>query len=265
MNPSVGAMPLPLDVRLMTLATSVLGWVLVALGLAAVGLWAVRHPVWTVRAIEVQGQLAHQNEVSFRAHLASRLRGSFITLDLAEVQRVFEAVPWVRKAVVQREFPNRIKVTVEEHRAVAWWGGSGGNTLVNAQGEVFEASAEDDDTDALPEWLGPEGQAPLVMALHEKLRPPLERLGLGLQRLELTAQGGWRAVLDNGARLELGRGQPADIEQRVQRLVATLTQVTARHGRALESADLRYPEGYAVRLRGITTVDSTTTQVPPRR
>lgn len=247
------ASPMPLDVRLMTLAASALGWVLLALVLAGVGLWAVRHPVWTLQRIEVHGELQHQNEVTFRAHMASRLRGSFLTLDLGEVKAVFESVPWVRKAVVQREFPNRLKVTIEEHQAVAWWGQSGASQLVNRQGEVFEASAEDDDTDRLPELAGPEGQAPRVKELYERLVHAFDRLDMDLRRLELTAQGSWRAVLDNGARLELGRGELAELDARVAQFAATLTQVTARHGRNLEAADLRYPSAYAVRLRGITT------------
>ena len=249
----MAARPLPLDVRLMTLTTSALGWALVAMVLAGLGLWAVRHPVWTVAAIEVHGDLTHQNTVTFRAHMGTRLRGSFLTLDLAEVQKVFESVPWVRKAVVQREFPNRIKVTLEEHQAVAWWGNSGDSQLVNRQGEVFEASAEDDDTDKLPELAGPEGQAPRVKALHAQLSPVFTPLGTALQRLELTAQGGWRAGLDNGARLELGRGEPDELMARVTRFAQTLTQVTQQHGRRLEAADLRYPSAYAVRLHGVTT------------
>ncbi|RUP35749.1 MAG: cell division protein FtsQ, partial [Curvibacter sp.] len=43
------------------------------------------------------------------------------------------------------------------------------------------------------------------------------------------------------------------------RFVATLTQVTSRYGRrptSLESADLRHTEGYALRLRGVTTVSA---------
>jgi len=253
MNAAMAPRSLPLDVRLMTLATSALGWALVAMVLAALGLWAVRHPVWTVAAIEVHGDLTHQNTVTFRAHMGTRLRGSFLTLDLAEVQKVFESVPWVRKAVVQREFPNRIKVTLEEHQAVAWWGDSGDSLLVNRQGEVFEASAEDDDTDKLPEFAGPEGQAPRVKALHETLAPLFEPLGTSLTRLELTAQGGWRAGLDNGAQLELGRGEPDELVARVSRFTHTVTQVTRQHGRRLEAADLRYPTAYAVRLHGVTT------------
>ena len=249
----MSAQPMPLDVRLMTLATSALGWALVAMVLAGAGLWAVRHPVWTLQSIEVHGELQHQNEVTFRAHMASRLRGSFLTLDLNEVKAVFESVPWVRKAVVQREFPNRLKVTIEEHRAVAWWGQSGASRLVNREGEVFEASAEDDETDQLPELSGPDGQAPRVKELYGRLDKTFKRLDMELQRLELTAQGGWRAMLDNGAKLELGRGEPSDLEARVLQFATTLTQVTARHGRNLEAADLRYPSAYAVRLRGITT------------
>lgn len=254
MTPSY-AMPVPMDVRLMTLVTSVLGWALVAAVLAAGGLWAVRHPVWSIKAIEVHGDLKHQNEVTFRAHMASKLRGSFLTLDLAEVKQVFEGVPWVRAAVVERAFPNRIRVTVQEHQAVAWWGQDGGSRLVNRQGEVFEAGAEDDETDVLPQLAGPEGQAPRVKALFERLKPLFETIDATVQRLELTAQGSWRAVLDNAAYIELGRGEPADIEARVNRYLSTVGQVTQQHGRRVLAADLRYPSAYAVRLQGITTVD----------
>lgn len=257
-------LPLPLDVRLMSLMTSALGWALVAMLLGATGLWAVRHPVWTIRAIEVNGDLRHQNEVTFRAHLASQLRGSFLTLDLNEVKQAFESVPWVRSAVVERAFPNRIRVTLQEHEAVAWWGQEGGSTLVNRQGEVFEAGSEDDDTDKLPELAGPQGQAPAVRALYQQLHPRFDTVDAGLQRLELSGQGSWRATLDNGARIELGRGEPADIDARVARFVATLPQVTQQHGRRLEAADLRYPTAYAVRLQGITTMDGTAPKVVPR-
>jgi cell division protein FtsQ len=50
---------------------------------------------------------------------------------------------------------------------------------------------------------------------------------------------------------------------RVQRLTQTLAQVSQRYGRqtqSLESADLRHINGYALRLRGVGTFDSTTTR-----
>ena len=35
----------------------------------------------------------------------------------------FETVPWVRRAVVRRVWPDRLAVRLEEHRAVALWVG----------------------------------------------------------------------------------------------------------------------------------------------
>lgn len=254
---------LPLDIRLMTMATHALVMVLAVLCLGAFGLWAVRHPAWSVRAITVQGDVVHQNAVTFRAQLASQMKnslsGSFLTLDLQQVRRLFEAVPWVRKAVVQREFPNRLRITIEEHQAVAWWGQTGSGQLVNRLGEVFDASP--DDGDGLPELAGPADQSPRVWALYQPLQAELGRLELGLARLELNKRGSWSATLDNGAEIQLGRGTPEELLARVQRFTGTLSQLTARYPGALQSVDLRYPNGYALRMRGVTTVteDSPTT------
>ena len=76
-----------------------------------------------------------------------------------------------------------------------------------------------------------------------------------LERLELTGQGSWRARLESGAGLELGHGSVDEIEARTQRFIATLSQVSSRYGRDLESADLRYGNGYALKLKGVTTLN----------
>lgn len=255
MNRYTAAMPLPLDIRLTKLATSMLGWMLVAMVLAAAGLWAVRHPVWTLRGIEVEGDVQHQNEATFRANLASRLSGSFITLNLNEVRMVFEGIPWVRSAVVQRLWPNRLKVTLAEHKAVAWWGEAGGSKLVNAQGEVFEVGTADDDTDRLPELVGPKDQSAQVKAVYDRLNERFAPHDQRIERLELTAQGSWRLDLEKGAHVELGRGDLAALEARLVQYLATVEQVTGTLGRKVVSADLRYPTGYALRLQGVATLE----------
>lgn len=246
---------LPLDIRLMTLATRALVVVLVALVLAMLGLWVMRHPVWAVRSITVQGEVAHQNAVTIRAQWASQMQdapaASLLTVDLQQVRQRFEAVPWVSSAVVQRDFPNRLKVTLEEHQAVAWWGQSGSGRLVNRLGEVFEASP--DEGEELPELAGPDHQSAQVWALYQGLQGEFKRLEMGLARLQLDERGSWNAMLDNGARIQLGRGTPEDLLARVHRLTVTLSQLTARYPGALESVDLRYPNGYALRVRGVTT------------
>ena len=247
---------IPLDIRLMNLSASAL---FVLFGLALLGMVLVlvlRHPFFAIRGITVLGDVAHNNAVTLRANVAPRLSGTFFTLDLARARSAFEAVPWVRRALVRREFPNRLRVELQEHQALAYWGAEGDSTLLNSFGEVFEANVGDVELDALPRLSGPEGQGATVLAMYQTLQPLFEAKDLPLEQLDLSGQGSWRARLDTGAALELGRGTAAEIQERVQRLLKTVTQVTGRYGRtpgALETVDLRHPDGYALRMRGVST------------
>lgn len=245
----------PVDIRLMNLSAQLLALCFVLLGAGALITWAMRHDVFAIRGITVTGDVSHNNAVTLRANVASRLSGTFLTVDLAQTREVFETSPWVRKAVVRREFPNRLQVILEEHKPLAYWGEEGASTLVNGFGEVFEANV-DDLEQALPRLNGPSGQAPAVLAMYQALLPVFEAVDLPLTDLEMSSRGSWRVTLDTGAVLELGRGAQDEVSARTQRFLKTVTQVTSRYGRrinAVESADLRYADGYAIRLRGVTT------------
>jgi cell division protein FtsQ len=191
--------------------------------------------------------------------VAPRIAGNFFTVSLAATRAVFEDVPWVRSAVVRREFPNRLRVLLQEHKAVAFWGPEGESKLVNSFGEVFEANAGDVEQEGLPRLSGPQGESAQVLALYQGIRPQFDALDLGVDELVLTARGSWQASLDNGAAVELGRGTVAEVQARTQRFLQTLTQVTAKYGRtpdSLLSADLRHGDGYALRLRGVSTTEA---------
>lgn len=247
------AVIVPLDVRLMN-ATSLVLW-LVFTGMLLVLLlsWLMQQNLFQLRAISLQGDLSHYNAATLRASVVPKLSGNFITVDLGRAQAAFESAPWVRKAVVQREFPNRLRVVLQEHQAIAFWGEGGDVRLVNSFGEVFEASQGDVESDDLPLLSGPQDQAALVLQGYRMLAPVFEKTGSRLDQLELTRRGSWRARLDDGAALELGHGSLDEILARSQRFVATLTKVASKYDRELESADLRYGNGYALRLRGVTT------------
>ena len=245
--------PLPLDVKLMNTFTVVLGLVFAVMVLTLAVAWLMRQSLFNLNAIQVQGDLTHNNVVTLRANVAPKLAGNFLTVDLESTRAAFEAVPWVRRAVVQREFPNRLKVVLREHQAVALWGQEGDTRLINNFGEVFEANQGDVDAGYLPLLNGPQGQAPLVLQAYQRLSPMFEEMDAMLEQLRLTGQGSWRAQLDSGAVIDLGHGSLDELEARTRRFIATVTQVSSRFGRDMESADLRYGNGYAVRLRGVTT------------
>ena len=259
-------LPAPLDVRLMNWTASALFVGLSVGALAAGAWWVLRYPGFAVSRIVVQGDLVHNNVVTLRANVAPHLAGNFFTVDLRAARAAFEQVPWVRRAQVRRVFPGSLQVDLQEHDAVAYWGPESGSALVNRQGEVFEANVGDVEQEGLPRLLGPAGSSLEVLQMHGLLAPVFKPLGLALDTLELTGRGGWRATLDSDAVVELGGGTPAEVVQRTQRFTRTLTQVAAQYGRrvdALESADLRHAGGYALRMRGVTTVAADAAKATP--
>lgn len=255
MNPALSA---PFDVRLMNATASLLvtGLVLAALGL---GLWwALRNPVFAISHITVTGDTGHNSAASLSAAVMPRLAGNFFTMDLHAAQQAFQSAPWVRRAVVQREFPGVLHVSLQEHVPVARWG-EGDTHLVNSFGEVFEAEADADDWDGarVPRLIGPEGQAQQVLDMYRQLTPALQPLGQGMTGLTLQPRGHWRAELDGGGVIELGHGSAQELTARLAQFAATAREVAARHQRgvdAIEAADLRHVGGYALRLRGVSTV-----------
>ena len=247
----------PIDVRTMNATASVL-FVVAAIALAG---WAlaglVRLPMFTLQAVRVDGELTRNSPATIRANALPRLAGNFFTVDLAQAQKAFESVPWVRRAVVRRIWPNRLSVTLEEHRVAAWWHqDEGDDRLVNLQGDVFQANPGDVEDEDLATLAGPdEKSSAALLAMLHRLQPVIEGLDARIDKLRLTARGSWQLELDSGADLELGRGDEAAVVARTQAFVATLAQVQSRFGnRPLAAADLRHADGYALRLRGVGAV-----------
>lgn len=254
MSPSL---PVPLDVKLMNLTATLLLLGFVLLGLGTGGRWLANHPVFAIRGLTVLGDISHTSALTLRAHVGPQLSGTFLTVDLNAVRQAFETVPWVRRAVVQREFPNRLRVILQEHQAVAYWGDEGESTLVNRQGEVFEANLGEIEQDDLPRLDGPVERSAEVLAMYRALQPLFEALDLQIDQLALSGRGNWHLQLASGAGIELGSGDTEQVANRARQFLGTVAQVAVHHGRkldALEMADLRYAQGYALRLRGVSTV-----------
>ncbi len=262
--------PLPTDIVLMN-ATANLLFLLAGLSVMAGVVWLlVQLPVFRLTAIQVEGDLGHNSEATIRANAMPKLAGSFFTIDLQSVQRAFETVPWVRHAIVRRVWPNRLAVQLEEHRAVAMWLPLGAperasDKLVNDHGEVFEANPGDVEDDKLPTLSGPEGTSTLMLATLQDLEALFAQIDWQIESLALSGRGSWRAEIDSGARVELGRGTPEELRQRSERFVATVASVANQYQRPVRYADLRHHDGYALRLRGVSTTLTAAEKKAPRK
>ena len=244
---------LPVDVRLMN-AIAVVVFVLALAALAAAALaWAARRPQFQFADVRLEGDLQRNSVTTVRANALPHLAGNFFTMDLARTRAAFEQVPWVRRAVVRRVWPDKLVVALEEHQPVALWeGDENSDKMVNSHGEVFEANVGDVEDDSLPQFAGPEGTSPQVLQMYRRLQGVFSPMDTEITTLQLSRRGSWRVELDDGATVELGRGTADDVVERAARFVRTLPQLLAKFRAPLESADLRHAEGYAVKLKGLT-------------
>jgi cell division protein FtsQ len=222
-----------------------------ALVIAGAGVFAlVRSPAFPLRSIQVLGDLEHVTQSQVIAALQGRVSGTFFTVDLDEMRRSFEAIPWVRHAEVRRHWPARLQVRVHEHRALARWLRAEERRLVNMHGEVFVASTDAD----LPTFAGPAGSEREVTRRYAEFVRALEPLGVAPRHVALSDRLAWQIRLDNGMVLLLGRDAARDpVSERLARFVQAYPSALAR----LENAgarggvrfDLRYPNGFALRVR----------------
>lgn len=251
--------PFPADIRLMNVTAALLAALGVAALVAVALLWAAHRPIFAVRAIKVDGDLAHNSALTIRANAAPKLAGNFFTMDLAAGRRAFESVPWVRQAIVKRVWPNRLAVQLEEHKPAALWSSSANaddasDKMVNTFGEVFEANVGDVEDDALPTLRGPDGTSAQMLKMFGRLQPEFAAMDAHIDTLELSGRGSWRVELDSGAEVELGRGSEDEVVARTKSFIATLPEVRNRYAQhPLLYADLRHNDGYAVRLKGVST------------
>lgn len=247
------------DVRWMLWAAPLLALLGVLLLLAAGGLWVGKRPMFEWRAIRIEGDVERNSLATLRANALPHLRGNFLTLDLKKARAAFEGAPWVRRARIQRVWPGQLKVTLEEHRPVAYWDGRGDwgeaapeRALLNSYGEVFQANLGDVEDESLPVFAGPQGSAPQVQRLWQRLQTASQPLGARVNRLELTGRGSWRLAWDGGAAIELGRGTEDELLARYQRFASHAMAVARRLQTQVAAADLRHVDGYALRLAGVT-------------
>jgi cell division protein FtsQ len=195
-------------------------------------------PVFPLREVEVTGRITRTTHDQVHAIVAEQLKGNFFTLDLDAARAAFQKLPWVRRATLRRHWPDRLEVDVEEHVVLARWRDSG---LINTYGEVFEAATNE----ILPVFIAPEGTAAEVAQRYEAFRAALEPLGKRPVQVLVSARRAWELRLSDGEVLELGRSQ---MEQRLQRFVSAYGRTFAQLPNRPYRIDLRYSNGFAVRM-----------------
>lgn len=208
---------------------------------------AVNSPLFPVKRIKVDGELAHVTKEQLQYVIKNELKGTFFTLNLDKTRQAFEKLPWVREVSVRRRWPDRLEVQIEEHQAIARWGGV---ALLNTHGERFDAASND----PLPVLEGPPGTEKQMVDGYREFAEVLAPISKQPEHIWLSARRAWRVELNDGTTIEVGRDEALD---RVKRFVVAYPNSLAliAQKQPFQYVDLRYPNGFAVRLPGYTPAE----------
>ncbi|HEX6265799.1 MAG TPA: cell division protein FtsQ/DivIB [Burkholderiales bacterium] len=226
--------------RILNMAAGVLVGVAALAFAVAAAVLLVRSPWFPVTHIDLTHRLQKTTKGEIEAATGGRIGGNFFSVAPAEVRAALEHLPWVRRASVRRVWPDRLEVGLEEHVALARWGD---DALINTYGERFYGS-----TDApLPQFFGPAGAEHEVAQRYARFSGVLAPLGTQLERVVLTPRYAWQLRLSSGLHIMLGRDADA-AEARLRKFVEIYAGTLGRMARKHEYVDLRYPNGFALRM-----------------
>lgn len=197
----------------------------------------VHLPIFPLREVRVDGDLTHVTREQVKLIVARHLNGNFFTLDLVKARDAFEKLPWARNVSVRRRWPDKLEVVVEEHRELARWGNI---ALVNSYGELFHAASDSD----LPVFYGPGDGVREVAEHYGSYSRILNGTNIKVTQLALSPRRAWQLKTDKGMVIELGR---EEMDTRLAKFAAVYQTTLDSQGIKVAYADLRYPNGFAVR------------------
>jgi cell division protein FtsQ len=195
---------------------------------------------WPIERMRVNAEFERVDEDAVRTAVTPHLAAGFFATDLDRVRASVAALPWVERVEVRKHWPDMVEITLIEHRAYARWGD---DRLVSARGVLF-AAPESAAMTELPQLHGPDSRLDEVLRMHREVHELFKRNRLQVDSLRLSPRGSWSLVLDDGARIVAGRGDPLP---RLERFARSLPRLLAVETRRLERADLRYANGFSLR------------------
>lgn len=209
--------------------------------------WQLAQPdTLPIQQVQVKGEFVYLDERALYRALGDLASAGFFNVDVRAVKQAAEAMPWVDSASVRRIWPDTLRIDIREQIPLARWQSGG---MVNRHGEVVLVDAKNALAD-LPIFRGPEGTAKTIAERYQRLSVTLANIELQVVALTLSERRAWQVSLNNGVQLLLGRATP---DSQLLRFVAAYRDVLAEKVKKIQSVDLRYTNGFAVRWSGMSS------------
>ena len=206
-----------------------------------------------VAQVAVKGQFQFVPRERVEALVQPYIDNSFLRLDLERIKQVLEQEPWIDRAALGRRWPDQLTITVVEQQPIARWGDGG---FLNQRGELV-AAQDNGKLQSLPVLHAQAGREVELLAQYQDLSVLLRSRQLQLAELACDEKRAWTLMLSNGLKVVVGRDQ---VMEKMRRFLRIYDAVLAEELARVESVDVRYNNGVAVRWREPAEINKTKRQ-----
>lgn len=200
--------------------------------------------VLPIKEISFSGEFKQISAQQLHSIIVDGVSGNFFTLSVNELYHKFYALPWVEQIWVHRVWPDKINIEIKEQEPVAILKDKG---LLNAKGKVFTSDIGEFKS-VLPTFSVANNYEQEAIAKFKIYEAMLAENNIRIRKFIFDKRKSQVLFLSNNMQLKLGR---ADSKERLARFVKAYDAIQIPKKRAVESIDLRYTNGFAVKWKQV--------------
>jgi len=214
-------------------------FVLLILILCSVGSWRLLDPATLpIKHVRIEGNFQHLSPQRMQSMVSTVIKGGFFNLNVMGIKEALLSEPWVNWVVVQRVWPDGLRVYIKEHTAVAHW-----NTddLLNESAQLFSPETARS-INGIPYLSGPTNTQALVFRRYREIKKVVQPVAT-VKSLSLSERRAWQLQLHDGPLVILGRN---DVDSRIDRFTGSVLTSLSDELIRVKQIDLRYTNGFAI-------------------
>jgi len=207
---------------------------------------------YQIKRVEYQGAFKFVGKGVIDQIAVESIEGNFFTADLVKLKHDIEQVNWVKTARIDKKWPSKIVIAIDEHRPIAAWGNSGwvseGGQLIVEQGNLNVNQVEG--LNKLPKLQGKLTNLKIMTAKFSAWQQLLAESELSIEKLFLSDANSWQLALQSkdAESFELKLGAVGNIDTKLLRFTNMFEQNRAQFFN-VKYVDARYPDGVAIKYK----------------
>lgn len=196
-----------------------------------------------IHHVKVTGRYQHIDPKVIQMLVLPYVQTGFFNVPIFELKKKLKALAWIEVVEIRKIWPDTLMIFLKEKIPIARWGES---ALMAQNGAIFIPDHWEASLSTLPYFLGPDDQKEAIWNFYTQANQSLASLSLSIVSIEVSQGLSWILILSNQVKLYLDYQNK---EARLQRFISIYPKVLFPKIDKVDSIDLRYEQGLAVKWK----------------